>query len=87
LHNTRLFKNFNIVKGCIKSVVPEFGQSSMQKYKDVIDEIDAFDMEYEAVLKVQKRYKKSVFGSIFYIMDLPKKNIHLGDTYYRKEFL
>lgn len=59
----------------------------MQKYKSVIEEIDAFDMEYEAVLKVTKKHQKSSFGSIFYIMDLPKKNIHLGDTYYRKDFL
>jgi hypothetical protein len=50
-------------------------------------ELDAFDMEFEAVLKVTKRHPKSRFGSLFYIMDLPKKNIHLGDTYYKKEFL
>ena len=44
-------------------------------------------MEFEAIYNVVKKHERSKLGAIYYIMDLPKKGIHLGDTYYDKVFL
>lgn len=46
----------NIVKGCLKSVIPEIGMNAFQKYSKIFDQIDALDMEYEGVVKVMKHY-------------------------------
>jgi hypothetical protein len=76
------------MKGCIKSVFPEFGKlSNLVTYKKILHKIDALDMEFEAIYSENKKHSKSKLGAIYYIMDLPKKGIHLGDTYYRKDFL
>ena len=45
-YQNKLFKGFKVAKGCVKSVIPEYGQSFMQKHKHIIHEIDALDMEY-----------------------------------------
>lgn len=46
----------NVVKGCLKSVIPEIGLNTKQKYCKIFEKIDALDMEYEGVVKVMKNY-------------------------------
>jgi hypothetical protein len=43
-------------------------------------------MEFEAIYNVVRGHGAEI-GAIYYIMDLPKRDIHLGDTYYSLEFL
>lgn len=82
-----LFPDHNTVYGCLKSVFPEVGRlSNVAPYKKILHKIDALDMEFEAIYKVMKE-KDRELGAIYYTMDLPKRDIHLGDTYYTLSFL
>lgn len=59
--------------------------SNIAPLRSILHKIDALDMEFEAIYKVVK--ERSKLGAIYYIMDLPKSGLHLGDTYYNREFL
>ena len=83
--NTQYFKDYTIVEGCLKSVFPEIGKlSNIQTYRKSLHKIDALDMEFEAIYRVVKEHTQTNLGVIYYIMDLPRQNINLGDTYYRR---
>lgn len=72
----------------MKSVFPEVGKlSNIATYRGVLHKIDALDMEFEAVHRAVKAQGRASLGAAYYIMDLPRKDVHLGDTYYTRSFL
>lgn len=80
-----IFKK-NMVSGNIFSVRPSFGEISYTKHVRDVEEIHAYDMEKEAILKMLNGSKIRL-ASNYYIMDFPYTNLDLGGTYYSRKFL
>ncbi len=82
-----LFADNRTVQGCLKSVFPEWGKlSNIAVLKPVLHKVDALDMEFEVVYRNARQAGAEV-GAIYYVMDLPRLGVHLGDTYYSRPFL
>ncbi|MBD3362283.1 hypothetical protein GF362_01030 [Candidatus Dojkabacteria bacterium] len=81
------FQNKKTVVGNLKTVVPELGSISTTKhYKQSLDKISAFDMEFEGFHNALKGEDVKI-AAIYYYMDKEDAGIELGDTYYYKPFL
>lgn len=83
----KYFTDKNIVYGNIKTVVPKLGSlSTTAQYKNGLEFIFAFDMEFEGFYNVFKS-RKLEYAAIHYYMDKENVGVELGDTYYYEPFL
>lgn len=81
------FTDKNVVHGNIKTVTPKLGAlSTTAQYKNGMEFIFAFDMEFEGFYKAFKN-KKIEVGAVHYYMDKENVGVELGDTYYYEPFL
>ncbi len=85
---TKYFKDKKIATGTIKTVVPRLGLlSNTGPYTDFLEQIDAFDMELEAIALATQSLNNIELAAAYYIMDNEKKGLPLGKTYYDMDFL
>lgn len=84
----KIFADKKVTSGTVVTVIPERGKTSYtEKFNSVEQMVDAHEMELEGFLEILKQHPNIVVGMVYYIMDIPKRNLYLGSSYYNISYL